>query len=540
MSMSNTTRAIKRAMSAKKDQSFLTIGHVIDTNDPQQMGRVRAICPAFGDTYDMTINNVPWCMYVSPLGGVVSMGTRGSESTNIDGTLVSYGMWNIPKVGAYVLVGCLDGDRLNRFYVGCVHSQYATHTMPHGRYTYSDGSTGAPDGPLDTKEKPIEPLYSNLKKQFTKVGNYHQTGTPSDPHKNLEWRTRGADTQVSAITPEHLKTQDSPGSKIADHKFDDFEYTAVREEDGGERKFMGVGYGLSQIEPNDRYESTGSNYDSMVYSWTTPGFHSISMDDRSDNSRIRIRTISGHQIIMDDTNERIYINTSGGDSWVELDKVGNIDIYSKRDISTHAGGDINFTCDKAFKVKAGNGIHFISDTIFRIHSHGDASIKSDQGYSIESNTKLNLKCSGGGIFMESSDSLNIKSGSTLNLSSSGSMNLKSSSSIHIDSGSSINLIHGSQLFLTGPGTLISGPPPVSGPPGQSAQSAASAESAKFSYYPSRIPDHEPWGRTYSDPSLADNDTSPNTFKAKSTYSDKSNGKVDREGTPYGRGNKWHR
>ena len=34
------------------EESFtnITIGEVVDTNDPQQMGRVRAVCPAMGDT----------------------------------------------------------------------------------------------------------------------------------------------------------------------------------------------------------------------------------------------------------------------------------------------------------------------------------------------------------------------------------------------------------------------------------------------------------------------------------------------------------
>lgn len=500
----------------KSTQEWMTIGRVVDTNDPQQMGRVRAVCPAYGDSPDLPVRNIPWAMYVSPFGGIVNSGTRGAEQSSAKGP-VAYGMWNIPKVGAYVLVGCIDGDKNHRFYAGCIQPQYMTHTMPHGRYTWHDTTNGTPDGPLDTLEQPIEPLYSSFKEQFTKKGDGYAAGTPSDPHRNMEWRTRGVDDQVSAITPEHVHhPKDGPGSKVADHEWDNFEYTTVTEENGDKKVVRGPGYGVDQQDPYDRYASTGTNYDSLVYSWTTPGFHSVSMDDRSENSRIRIRTTSGHQIIMDDTNERIYISAAGGESWVEIDKAGNIDIYASRDISTHAGGDISFTADKTFRVHAKEGIHMVSDDEVRIHAKKDMHARTDTSLHVNVGNDANVRI--GSI-------LKISTGSDTHINTGGAGYWTTGGEMHHKSGSTMYFTGGTDIHLNGP----------------TAQSAATAGDTYYAFIAARVPEHEPWARIYSDPAKADQNGTANSFQAKPlNYTDASIGKVDRNGTTLNRNPLWHR
>ena len=286
---------VSSAVKESEDNSskLFTIGKVVDTNDPQQMGRVRVECSGYGDLPSSKVNSLPWAMNVSPLGGVVDSGHRGPENGIEDENVighVAYGMWNVPKVGAYVLVGCVDGDSNNRFYVGCIHPQYMTHTMPHGRYLWNSPSTiGTPDGPFDSLEFPIEPLYANLTKQFTPVDN-DIDGTPdTEARTSMEWLSRGADRQVSAFTNTAIFSPDNPGTVVADHQWGDV--TTVSPEFGDSYTLSGVGYGESKQNTvaDENVELTkGINYDSQVYSWTTPGFHSFSMDDHSDNSRIRI------------------------------------------------------------------------------------------------------------------------------------------------------------------------------------------------------------------------------------------------------------
>jgi hypothetical protein len=112
----------------------ITIGEVIDTNDPQQMGRVRAVCPALGDIKNQARKNTPWAMYGSPFAGVNQLTKRGREETESEGP-VAYGMWAIPKIGSFVLIMCIDGDPNHRVWLGCLPPQFFPHTMPHGRYS---------------------------------------------------------------------------------------------------------------------------------------------------------------------------------------------------------------------------------------------------------------------------------------------------------------------------------------------------------------------------------------------------------------------
>ena len=61
-----------------------------------------------------------------------------------------------------------------------------------------------------------------------------------------------------------------------------------------------------------------------------PG-HSFVMDDGDEigeNQLIRLRTASGHQLLMHDTEGIVYIANASGNAWIEMNSEGRIDIYS--------------------------------------------------------------------------------------------------------------------------------------------------------------------------------------------------------------------
>jgi hypothetical protein len=131
------------------------------------------------------------------------------------------------------------------------------------------------------------------------------------------------------------------------------------------------------------YKSLGSFMASRVYGMSSPGFHSFLMDDRAFNSRVKIRSGAGHQIILDDTNERIYINTFEGNSWIEMDKSGNIDVYAKRRLSFHAEKDINMTSDETVRILGKKGVHIYAgfnqaqDNLLAPPQDGEVRIQSE-------------------------------------------------------------------------------------------------------------------------------------------------------------------
>ena len=144
-------QALKRQAASESLFNGLTVGTVVDTNDPQQMGRLRVFCTALGDTQNKLIKDMPWAAYVSPLAGADNVITRGTDGDETVG-FVGYGMWNVPKIGAQVLIACIDGDTNHRIWLGCLYGQYLTHTLPHGRFTYKDADQ--PAGPISSSEEP--------------------------------------------------------------------------------------------------------------------------------------------------------------------------------------------------------------------------------------------------------------------------------------------------------------------------------------------------------------------------------------------------
>lgn len=315
--------------------SGLTLGVVVGTDDPLEMGRLQIFCPTLNDSPKKP-QLLPWATYVSPFAGSINNSEyyRGSEELNAtsEGSL-HYGFWAIPEMGAQVLVGCVDGDPRRRFWIGCVPEHQQTHTLHNGRWKWKDGAV---EGPLTGNSKPMQPAHAHAQRAFD--------GKTNSP----EWRSRIADYQTTAISEEAGQI---PNSKMVDSLDQQNPQITENDPDTWERATLG----------SHGYDWTGYkklNYrSSRVFGMSTPGMHSLVMDDRSFNSRIRIKTTAGHQLLMDDTNERIYISTYDGNNYVEMDANGNVDVFSSNRISFHAEKDINMNAGQTFRVFAGQGIH---------------------------------------------------------------------------------------------------------------------------------------------------------------------------------------
>lgn len=320
------------------DSTFVD-GVVVDTDDPQQMGRIKVWCRAIdGDTY--TIEDLPWVTYVSPLAGQTYSYTAGSSGQAAEGPH-SYGIWAVPKVGAIVIVGFLYGDFNLRFYLGSMFDDHGNRSLPLGRN--SDA------GPLSDTETPVEPTVSNLKAQFN--GKLDVS----------EAKTRGVyERQVAQ---------------------------ALTKKDGVE------GYQTSV---------KGEGLDPQTYCITTPGRHSIIMQDNPSTARVRIRTAEGAQVILDDANERIYVSTAKGKSWIELDQDGHVHVYAADSFSVTSAGDINFTAKGNFNVHAGGNLNLAAVGHGRLSACKDVSLSADTTVNIQSGSQMNL-LAGGNIIQTGSN-----------------------------------------------------------------------------------------------------------------------------------------
>ena len=420
-----------------------TLGVVVANNDPTEMGRLKVVCAAWGDSFDTPVSDLPWAVYCSPFAGDASVGARSPNQAQRNGR-TAYGLWAIPTLGAQVLVECLDGDPSKRIYTGCVFNQMAPHSMPHGRFIYDDHpllgnkADGPPAGPLASNETKIQPLHDNLAKAFR---------VSLDKEFNFEFASRGADRSVAAIPVDYIAhTESSVG-------------------DDSDRNGYNQATSLGEKE-------------SSIVSLTSPGFHAFSMDDNPENCRIRLRTSTGHQILMDDTNERIYISTNSGNAWVEMDSCGNIDVYSARNISLKSDRDINLVAGKTIRLTANEGIH--------LHSNKD--VRANAGANLYLSVTENVGIVAG-------QHINNEAGSDVNLIAGGSLLGSGISEVGLMSGVDLKLSAGGGVHESGQTIYHSG-----GSIYQNVFQAATATSptarpAVPAMVASRTPSHEPWART---------------------------------------------
>jgi len=370
-------------------------GQVVDTNDPNQQGRVRAWIPALdGENFD--INVIPWADYASPLIGFTVSYPAG-EATIPNNSDAAYGFWAIPKIGATVCVFCMNGNPTARFYFASTLRLHRNRSLPAGRNTDFNSNAGPWGDAGDGKGNlnPIQPAYNNLRTQF-----------------------QNKMTQSEAITRGAYENAVAQGSN---------------NRDGSD------GYTANPADP--------SYLDPQTYCLITPGRAGIIIQDDPHFSRLRLKTAEGHQVIFDDANERIYVSTSKGNTWFEMDVDGHINVFGAQSFSVRTGGDFNLYADGNINMEAGGGFNLICNS-------GDARITTAQDFQVVATQ--NIVQSACGIFdMTAEQEMHLTAAKDLDIRSNQGIYATGDSGVDIKSGAAINATASTGVNVGGQNVIIS-------------------------------------------------------------------------------------
>ena len=177
---------------------------------------------------------------------------------------------------------------------------------------------------------------------------------------------------------------------------------------------------------------------------TQRGGHVFVMDDgntEGENNLVRLRTQGGHQILLNDTDDLIYIGNSRGTAWIELTSDGKIDVFAQDSISLRTEADFNFFANRDVNIeakrnlnmKAGN-FHRTETTELRQMVTGRMRTEVKQDYDIRS---LNLSADTGNLSLVTN---NINAQNRLDTKfTSGNFDLASINNTSITAGTSIDL-----------------------------------------------------------------------------------------------------
>lgn len=446
--------------------SKITIGVVEKVDDTLQQLRLFVRCPALGDYPEKTTDDLPISFLMSPLLGESVYRDDGS---GLPEGSTSYGLVLPPRIGAQAIIACIDDNTDLRVCLGFINTDFILDTFPGGRYTV-------------VENKMVGPLSSN-EYALSKQSRYYTQAFGDSDNSNHEKLSRCFDRPVSKL-PDYLE-EELKNTKTSNEPL---------KMDNGVEITLDQGY-LDDPNLPDVEQKAGT-----VYGLTTPMGHMIYCDDAPFNSRIKLRTANGSQILLDDTNERIYINTAEGNSWIEMDYDGNVDLFCYN-YNIHASNNINMTAGNNINLKSTNvNCVAISDTKFK---QNNLSLDTTSSMIVFSNTinetytthlyKTNTNESNINTFTQKSNNISFDSGTFASL-----------SSTLLLTASSTNITGNSQILLTGAAIHFNGP----GAQSASSVSVGTPVLPTFTKWTSRRPDHEPWPRM----SFADNDIDHTVYK----------------------------
>lgn len=317
-----------------------------------------------------------------------------SPNDGYSATQKTYGMWMVPPdVGTKVLVVYVEG--ISRCYwIGCIPDQYMNFMVPDGKAS-TELTTGATPDNLLGKKLPVGEYNK-------KVAGDREINDPTRMRKpyNKDF-TQILEVQGLLDDENRGTTTTSARREVPSMVFGVNTPGPLDKRDGAPRSEQGpVGY-KADVFSN---RLGGSSFvmddgDDKFLRKTTadagpPEYASVEAGDRTGdptlphNELLRLRTRTGHQILMHNTEDLIYIGNGRGTTWIELTSDGKIDIYANDSISVHSDQDINFTADRDVNIEAGRNINMNANARW---SDGDEAEGASGNINVESKYNSNWR-----------------------------------------------------------------------------------------------------------------------------------------------------
>jgi hypothetical protein len=362
------------------------IGIVKNNLDPTRSGRLQVWIPDLGGVEDDQLN---WrtVSYSSPYMGYTTNTNTADTADAFESVSHSYGMWMVPPdLGVHVIVLFIAGDPLRGYWISCVNPNLSHHMIPAlAGSPNAIGGKGAPAPVVEFNENVTQnitnPAFYNLSKPIHKIqaAILKVQGLDQDP-------VRGAISSSSQReTPSHVFGISTPGRALNDPA-DDLNYITKLNSD---------------TLPSEYYKVKSRK-----------GGHTFVMDDGAtlgQDQLMRLRTAKGHQILMHDSSNTLYIAHADGTSWIELTSDGRINAYSQGAFSVRSESEINLHSDTNININAGNNINLKAGNKIATESARTTILAGSLGVETGNDTEFKV---GSRFNVETSASMSLKVGST--------------------------------------------------------------------------------------------------------------------------------
>lgn len=312
----------------------------------------------------------------SPFFGSTAFEYMGNNPKDYNDTQKSYGMWFVPPdLGVTVIVIFIDGNPAEGYWIACVPSRFANHMVP------GIASSTAVDLSTEDRKK-YEPSTRLPVAEVNRRANAQNTNT------NIDMIKKAVHPLADRLQEEGLLDDDVRGSHNSSARRDIPSMVfgistpgPLDKRQGAKRVTVGKKLTKSPTPvPVSRLGGTQMIFDDGddQFQRKTPAsqgpvqYADILRGEKGDptipyGESFRIRTRTGHQILLHNSEDLIYIGNAKGTTWIELTANGKIDIFAQDSISIHTENDLNFRADRDINLEAGRNINMKAQS-GRIHS----------------------------------------------------------------------------------------------------------------------------------------------------------------------------
>lgn len=363
----------------------IVVKHVEGTRS----GQMLVYIPDFGGDKSNP-NDQILVSYASPFFGTTAGTDDQSSDPNANNaqwtTGMSYGFWFIPPdINNKVLVTFAAGDRNRGYWFACIYDSPTHHMVPAiGRNVGGPAKTLPPKPGTQlnpaleargTSYSPVVEGYSGNKENTKDTKTVDENPRYVHEYQNLMLVAEGLDGDPirGAISSSSLREAPSnvygistPGPKIGSKS----KQKEVNGADGGQAVFA-------------RY-----------------GGHTFVMDDgdsKGNNRLMRLRTTNGHQILMSDSSDILYIASASGKQWIEFSHDGSMNVYAKNGFNVRTNGDLNLHSETNININSNGMLKMHGDQGVKITTRQNFSAEAMQDAKVVANNSLKLSSQGPGL-----------------------------------------------------------------------------------------------------------------------------------------------
>jgi hypothetical protein len=307
-------------------------GHVEGSRMGQLLVSIPELTGSEPNPYAGSKSNGIVVSYASPFYGT----TFGSDQgNNPDGSFTSgqsYGFWCVPPdVGNKVLVMFVAGDLQRGYWFACVYDSPNHHMVP--------GNGRNIGGASNTKPTGVDAVDGSLSSDsVVPVGEYNISDSTAFASDGLVNTPRYAQPGATMSYVKQGLDKDPVRGAISS--------SSMRE---APSNVYGISTPGRKGTPSDQ---VSGNADVVFY---RAGGHSFVMDDGAadgSDQLMRLRTTGGHQILMNDTEDILYIASASGSQWLEFSASGAINVFAGGGFNLRSAGAINMHSDSAITMCA--------------------------------------------------------------------------------------------------------------------------------------------------------------------------------------------